>query len=118
MKAFFVLAIYGAVAMQTTASAQPANSPAAHSSNDYGLAYTSPFASYQRFQDAPPGAWQDTNQTVNRIGGWRAYARQAQETQTPAPAPAKETPSTGTATPPPKPQHDMANPHMHHGVKK
>jgi hypothetical protein len=115
MKAFFVLAMYGAVAMPTTASAQSPNSPAAHSSDDHGLAYTSPLASYKRFQDAPPGAWQDANQTVNRIGGWRAYARQAQESEA---VPAKETSTLDAATPPPKPQPEAVNPHMHHEGKK
>jgi hypothetical protein len=117
MRAFFVLAIYGAVATQTTASAQPADTPAAHVT-DTGLTYTPAFNAYKRYQDAPVGSWQNANQTVNSIGGWRAYARQAQEPQTPAAAPVKEPSSTGAATPPPKPPPDTASPHMHHGGKK
>jgi hypothetical protein len=38
--------------------------------------------------EATPLAWREANERVERIGGWRAYAREAQ-----APAPAASTPA-------------------------
>ncbi len=40
-------------------------------------------ADYKPFADEKPGAWRAVNDTVRAVGGWRAYAREAQ-----APAPA------------------------------
>lgn len=42
------------------------------------LRYTSPLTQYRRLADDPPLAWREANDTVTRIGGWRAYAREAQ----------------------------------------
>ncbi len=41
--------------------------------------WPSAFDGYRRFADAPPADWRAANDTVGRIGGWRAYAREAQE---------------------------------------
>ena len=49
------------------------------------LVHTSAFAAYRRYADAAPIAWKEANDTVTRIGGWRAYAREAADS---APAPA------------------------------
>ncbi len=46
----------------------------------------SAFEGYRRFTDAPPTDWRSANETVGRIGGWRAYAREAQGAES-APAP-------------------------------
>ena len=43
-------------------------------------------ADYQQFQDEKLAPWKESNDTVGRVGGWRAYAREAQGEQTPAPA--------------------------------
>jgi hypothetical protein len=52
--------------------------------------YESPFAGYRRQREEPVGSWRDANDTVGRIGGWRAYAREAadaaRDAQKPAPA--------------------------------
>ncbi len=51
---------------------------------------------------APPGqadkpiGWRDANDTVTRIGGWRAYAREAQE---PLPAQVAPTPAVPASAP-------------------
>lgn len=54
------------------------------------LEYRSTFEGYQPFGDQEVAPWRESNDTVGRIGGWRAYAREAQgkpaETDTPAPA--------------------------------
>lgn len=45
--------------------------------------YASPRPAYRRAGDVPLGAWREVNDQVARIGGWRAYAREA---ATPVPA--------------------------------
>lgn len=40
---------------------------------------------YRPLAEAPVGSWKEANERVNRIGGWRAYAR---ESAAPAAAPA------------------------------
>ena len=41
------------------------------------LVHESAFTQYRRLGDVTVGSWRDANDTVNRIGGWRAYAREA-----------------------------------------
>lgn len=43
------------------------------------LAYQSAFAGYQPFSDDKTVNWKEANDNVARIGGWRVYAKQAQE---------------------------------------
>jgi hypothetical protein len=47
--------------------------------------HESAFVNYRRHVETSPRDWKATNDTVGRIGGWRAYAREANE---PAAAPA------------------------------
>lgn len=35
------------------------------------------FSNYQTFVDEPIANWKSANDTVARIGGWRAYAKEA-----------------------------------------
>ena len=37
----------------------------------------SAFSTYQTFVDEPVANWKSANNTVGRIGGWRAYAKEA-----------------------------------------
>lgn len=39
--------------------------------------YESPFNGYRPFSEEKVAPWKDTNDTVGRIGGWRAYAKEA-----------------------------------------
>ena len=41
--------------------------------------YQSPLREYRPFGDNNNTAWKDANDTVGKIGGWRAYAREAAE---------------------------------------
>ena len=41
------------------------------------LEYRSAFTGYQPFDEQKIMPWRDANDTVGRIGGWRAYAREA-----------------------------------------
>ena len=53
------------------------------------LLHESAFAQYRRLTDVQVGSWRDANDTVTRIGGWRAYAREAAQPAPPAaPVPA------------------------------
>jgi len=51
-----------------------------------GLRYESVFARYKSYRDEKTGAWREANETVERVGGWRAYAREAQQPDSAAPA--------------------------------
>lgn len=41
--------------------------------------YRSPFATYRPHAVVTPGPWRALNDEVARIGGWKAYAREAHE---------------------------------------
>lgn len=43
------------------------------------LSYRSAFSAYQGFAEQTVSPWQQTNDAVARAGGWRAYAREAQQ---------------------------------------
>ena len=49
-------------------------------------AYRSALEGYQPYSDEQTVDWKNANDTVGRIGGWREYAKEAQQLQTPAPA--------------------------------
>jgi hypothetical protein len=64
------------------------------------LVYRSPLADYRRFAEQPVGSWRGANETVNRVGGWRVYAREAAEpAAAPASTPKQPVPSTAPAAP-------------------
>ena len=50
------------------------------------VTYQSPLANYRRLGEDKLVPWSEANETVNRIGGWRAYAREAQQPEVTAPA--------------------------------
>lgn len=84
MKTFFLIPIaitFGAASLHATAQTT--------------VSYTSPIADYQPFADEKVTAWKASNDKVGQIGGWRAYAREAQQpenTPTLAPTVAKPDP--------------------------
>ena len=64
------------------------------------LRYESAFAQFRRVGGDQPLAWRDANDAVARIGGWRTYAREAQQPDaaaTPVPGPV---PATAPASAP------------------
>ena len=75
------------------------------------LKFESTMLRYKPMTDQKPGSWRDANDTVNRIGGWRSYLKEAQEPDAkPAVAPASPVePFTAAPAAP--------NPHAGHGVK-
>ena len=55
------------------------------------LVHASSFAAYRRLSDEKLIPWREANDTVTRIGGWRVYAREAQQPEAgPTPTPSRE----------------------------
>ena len=80
------------------------------------LNYQSPFRDYRLFGDAKPIAWKDANDEVARIGGWRAYAKEATETPSAPPtAPVDKAPATASKPSVPDKPHSG---HQGHGQPK
>jgi outer membrane protein TolC len=50
------------------------------------IGYTSPIADYQPFVDEKVTSWKTANDQVGQIGGWRAYAKEAQNSASATPA--------------------------------
>ena len=59
-----------------------------HSNAQTVVHYTAPIADYQTFVDEKVTSWRAANDKVGQIGGWRAYAKEAQQPEnTPTLAP-------------------------------
>lgn len=101
------------VVVATTAAAQATSRPKADPLNASvavpPVVFRSTLTQYQRHTEQPVGSWKEANETVNRIGGWRAYAREASQPESPAapavpaspasaPAPAKPVAAPPAAT--------------------
>ena len=56
------------------------------------LVHQSAFAAYRAHSEVVPIGWKQANDTVSRIGGWRAYAREAAEAGAPPAAATKAQP--------------------------
>lgn len=64
------------IAAATGAQTMPSrSSPTTAAPAVSSLEYRSAFVQYQRFADPVLLDWRSANEAVNRIGGWRAYAR-------------------------------------------
>lgn len=76
--------------------------------------YRSAFDGYQAFDEPPVAPWKVANETVGRIGGWRAYAQEASGDRQPSAA-GEPAPAAGrAATPAPaKPGAPRAAGHGH-----
>ena len=73
------------------------------------LRYRSALQAYRPNVAAAVGNWPAANEQVGRIGGWRAYAREAQQPDAaPAPAPTVD-PSKPMSMPMPKPMPSHAH---------
>ena len=67
------------------------------------LSYESSFSRSRLLTDEKPVSWREANDTVTRIGGWRVYAREAQQpdsTPNAAAAPAASAASAASAAAP------------------
>ena len=70
-------AALGPIVALTAAAAPP--DPADGKASVPPVQYQSPFADYRPLGEDKNAAWKDANDTVGKIGGWRAYAREAAE---------------------------------------
>jgi hypothetical protein len=60
------------------------------------IQHRSAIANYRRHAEQPVGSWREANDTVTRIGGWRAYAREANQPEAPAATPAPAAPAASS----------------------
>ena len=74
------------------------------------VSYTSPIADYQPFVDGKITSWKAANDKVGQIGGWRAYAKEAQQPDN-TPVPTTEQKPVGN-------NGDVIKPDPHAGHKK
>lgn len=74
------------------------------------LPYESVFTRYQSYRDEKAASWREANETVSRIGGWRAYAKEAQQ-------PDQVVPTVPVAPTSPPSQTAKPSPHAGHGSK-
>ena len=61
--------------------------------------YTSPIVDYQPYIDEKVASWKVSNDKVGQIGGWRAYAKEAQQPDNMSTPAQSSTPKTGNAAP-------------------
>lgn len=80
--------------------------------NATALRFDSVIARYKPMTDQKTGSWREANDTVSRIGGWRAYLRQSQAPDAMAPGVADVPAATVAPATPTTP-----NPHAGHGAK-
>ena len=68
------------------AQAPAAASPASGAVPPSPLTYRSAFEGYKPYTDDKLLNWKEVNDTTGRIGGWRAYAKEARQPDDKAPA--------------------------------
>ena len=84
-----------------------AEMPAGHAT---ALRYESAFSRYKPYRDEKATPWREANDTVTQIGGWRVYAKEAQQPEPVSSTAAPTTPASPTVAKP--------NPHESHGGKQ
>jgi hypothetical protein len=92
------LALAVPVPAQAASSAHPADATAAVPP----LVHLSALSGYKRLSEPPAADWKAVNQNVERIGGWRAYAREANSS---ASAPAAAASASAPVPKAPAPAH-------------
>ncbi len=82
---------------QAQSSSTPRPDPLDPKAQVPSVRYESAFAKFRRIGDDKPVAWREANDAVVRIGGWRVYAREAQQPE-PAAAAKQAAPSAAPAS--------------------
>ena len=100
----FAIVLVAALSLPLLAHAQsgpamPAGNPARAESPAPATAYRSPFANYRPHAAVTPGPWRGLNDEVARIGGWKAYAREAHEAAEAAKASTQSMPAPTASAP-------------------
>ena len=78
MRRFVAAAALGAI-LGSSASAQPTAVTPTSASSEKSVDSPSVFDGYKPYTDEPLGNWKAANDNVGQIGGWREYAKQAQQ---------------------------------------
>lgn len=106
----WALVLVASAATQAHAQTAARSAPSVSSAEEGGPAYRSTFEGYQPFSDEKVGSWRESNDTVGRIGGWRAYAKEARQQP-------EQSGTAPTAAPraPAKTQELTTDPHAGHG---
>lgn len=107
-----VLAISPALWLASAASAQSAQ-PTGQSADTFRSA----LEGYQPYTDEKIVNWKEANDVVGRIGGWRAYAKEAREPDAAAGNAASTATVQGGRDAKPEPTKNGAGSHMGHGGK-
>lgn len=84
-----LLMLAAAIAPPTAAQPAPRADPLDAKAKVPPLRHQSALSSYRRMDATEVGNWREANDQVSRIGGWRAYLRQAQQPDGAASAPHK-----------------------------
>ena len=78
--ALLISALAGPAAWAQAQTATPSlPDPGQASTPVPALVYRSALQAYRPWREQGPGDWRGLNEQVNRIGGWRAYLREAQQ---------------------------------------
>lgn len=91
---------FAALASAQSSAARSKPNPSDPAAEVPQVVFRSAFARYQLYADQPVGSWREANELVNRIGGWRAYAREGQAAGAPAAGPAATAPVKPAGTEP------------------
>ena len=120
MKSFSIaVALTAALGAPTAAFAAPdPTDPRAAIPN---VQYRSPFHDYRPLGEDKSLAWKAANEEVQRIGGWRAYAKEASEANAGSDKTEKAAPSVSAPSAAPAPEPAAKKPavdHSGHGKQK
>ena len=103
LPARWLVPLYALAVLSVSAQTAPASPPAAAPAMPAAPApYRSALEGYQAFADQKMTPWQEANDTVGKVGGWRAYAKEAAQ------------PDAAAGAPPTQPAVD---PHAGHGKR-
>ena len=80
--------LFAGLLLATAPARSAAPDPLDGRSATKALQHRSAFDGYRRQGDDPPMGWRQANDAVGRIGGWRAYAREAAASAAPPSPPA------------------------------
>ena len=97
----------GTWALLAAGAAAAQSAPPPQAPDPAPSSFRSALEGYQPYAEQPVGSWRDANDTVGRIGGWRAYAREAAASAAeprPSSAPAAKDPHAGHCKPPGAPR--------------
>lgn len=99
-RVFLVMALLSAAWLAPAQAAGPAQSGRIERADPLNaqapvppVTYASSLASFRRLGEDTRIGWKQANETVNRIGGWRAYAREANQPDSAPAASAASSPS-------------------------